>query len=659
MDNNLALRRTSSAISPTNAANSNIPVEDEEYEDFDLSVSSHKRKQSGIPLGAAEAFRARTASVDVSTLERIDSEEGEAPFVSVGARPRTMSRSVSYGIRPADEEEAFESGGARPGTMSRSVSFGIRPASPIAAFDEAFDQESRRFQYASSIKYLSTRNLLILAFITVVAIFMTIHTPSHPEPADISRPVEADAPTEYGENHFEGVGEALQFYTEVNHVRYYKSPDKMKEMKSEGPTPADRELGGMHVFENVCLTNNIDSARYENNPTTSLRGLIYFTRDQEENLQRCVPCSNSEFMDSWEGSYKDEKVVKHKCGMNGLHTMYATSAGDWSNCIMEEHNLQLMKQFGQTQSPINVTSVHFFQAPTFLLQFNAFDMESALFDMLMTFLPFWKKYKGNEFPWTSLISHSVKGCVSHSHHPFCELLHQMAAFWEIQDLTWEPDENTLYCYKTLYYNQEGYNRNLQHEGHVTKEAFTGLRETLFNRFGLPRRRSVEARKEDAKIEGQDLLGTKIILYDKKSKDETYWTDMEAVITQAKSLEKYQDVTFVTVKDFEDLSVAQQARTFNEADAVVMVHGQHMANTIYAVDGTSFVGVGCSGTVPLVGNPRFMELMDSRYVHVSKCKEDNEDGSEACVVCQNDHLFTMTLPAFEKMIDDLMENLKNS
>mmetsp|Transcript_15119 Transcript_15119/g.24691 ORF Transcript_15119/g.24691 Transcript_15119/m.24691 type:complete len:629 (-) Transcript_15119:48-1934(-) len=626
MENSVAIRRTtSSIISPTNSAASNIPVEDEEYgEDFDLSVSSHKRKQSGIPLEIAEGMSG-LASKEPSLEVIADEEEGDINMHN----PLPMSRS-----------------------LSRLSSFG-RPTSPIPEFEELFDGANRRFRYASSIKFLSTRNILILAFITIVAILMTINTPSQPDPGlDVSRPTEADAPTEDGESHFEGVGEGLEFFTEVDHVRYYKSPDKMKEMKSEGPTPADRKLGGMHIFKNVCLTNNIDAIHYENNPTTSLRGLIYFTRDQEHNPKRCVPCSNSENMDSWDGTYEDEKVVKHKCGMNGLHAMYATSAGDWSDCIMEEENTQIMKKFGQTQSPTNVSKVHFFQAPTFLLQFNAFDMESALFDMLMTYLPFWRMFERNEFPFTSLISHSVKGCVSHSRHPFCELLHQMAAFWEVQDLTWESDD-TLYCYETLYYNQLGYNRNLEHDGHVTKEVFGGLRENLFNRFGLPRRRTVEARQMDAKIQGQDLLGTKIILYDKKSKDATHWTDMESVVTQAKTLEKYQNVTFVVVKDFDDLSVAQQARTFNEADAVVMVHGQHMANAIYAVDETSFVGVGCSGTVPLVGNPKFMELMDSSYRHVSKCEEDHEEGSEACVVCQDDDHFTITLPAFEKLIDDVI------
>ena len=614
-NNNLAIRRTSLSLIPP----SNIPVEDEEYEDFDMSISYHKRKQSGIPVEVAE--------------------------LAMGA-----SKESPLEIIP-DEEDGFES--------DRRQSFSRAQSTSMPDFGELFEEESRSFKYATSVKYLSTRNLLILASITAVAMFVTIHTPSQQDPADVSRPVEADAPIEDGVSHFEGVGGPLEFFTEVDRVRYYKSPDKMKEMKSEGPRPADRELGGMHIFRNVCLTNNLDAIRYENNPTTALRGLVYFSREQEDNPQRCVPCSNSENMDSWDGSYADEKIVNHKCGMNGLHTMYATSAGDWSNCIMEDENKKLMKTLGQTQTPLNVTSVHFFQAPTFLLQFNAFDMESALFDMLFTYLPYWKKYEKQEFPFTSLISHSVKGCVSHSHHPFCELLHQMAAFWEVQDLTWESDENTLYCYKTLYYNQLGYNRNLENEGHVTKETFGGLREVLFNRFGLPRRRTVEAREKDAKIEGQDLLGTKIILYDKKAKDETLWIDMEELVAQAKALEKYQDVTFVTLKEFDDLSVAQQARTFNEADAVVMVHGQHMANAIYAVDGTSFVGMGCSEITPLIGNPRFMDLMDGSYKYVSKCEGTGEDESIACLVCQNDDQFLITLPAFERIIDEVIVELKKS
>jgi hypothetical protein len=646
--NPAALRRTSSLRersfstdrlsdkSPSNRASPvTIPVSDDEYGDFDLNMSSHKRKQSGVPLEVAEAWIARSGSKDS------DEEEGSG-------RP-PLARNVSF-----SDAAAY--------VLGKSTSTPPRMSS--AEFDDLVDQENDgngfRAYYNSSTKLLSTRNILILTFITVMAfLFNLFHVSSLSKTPDISRPVEDDAQNKDGEEHFEGVGTPLEFYTEVNKVRYYKSPDKMEEMYSEGPTPADRDFGGLHVFQNVCLTRNIDAVRYEKNPTTALRGLIYFSEDQKENLKRCVPCSNDQTMDSWDGSYADEKFVKHKCGMTGLHTMYATSAGDWSNCIMKEENFQLMKEFRQTQIPTDVTTVHFFQAPTFLLQFNALDLESALFDMLMTYIPFMKKYHSRgEFPFESLISHSVQGCLSHSHHPFCELLHQLAAFGSTQEIPWEADEKTLYCYKTLYYNQVGYNKYLEHEGHVTKETFGGLRDNLFIKFGLPRKRTVEDRAQDAKVEGQDLLGTKIIFYDKKSKEQTHWTDMEDVIAQAKLLEKYEDITFVTVKDFEDLSVAQQARMFNEADAIVMVHGQHMANAIYAVDRTSFVGVGCSGTVPLIGNPRFVDLMGSSYKYVTKCIKGDEDESEACIVCQDDEHFTMSLKAFENIVDGVMSSLKN-
>jgi hypothetical protein len=187
--NTVALRRTSSSIiSPTNSAASSIPVEDEEYgEDFDLSVSSHKRKQSGIPLEIAEGMSG-LASKEPSLEVITDEEEGD--FIGSNPLPRSQS------------------------------SFG-RPTSPIPEFEELFDGANRRFRYASSIKFLSTRNILILAFITIVAIFMTINTPSTPDPGlDVSRPIEADAPTEDGESHFEGVGEGLEFVEEVDQVVY-------------------------------------------------------------------------------------------------------------------------------------------------------------------------------------------------------------------------------------------------------------------------------------------------------------------------------------------------------------------------------------------------------------------------------------------------------
>jgi hypothetical protein len=241
----------------------------------------------------------------------------------------------------------------------------------------------------------------------------------------------------------------------------------------------------------------------------------------------------------------------------------------------------------------------------------------------------------------------------------------MYAFGEAKEIPWEEDENTLYCYRELYYNQVGYNRNLDHEGLLTRETFGEFREILFRKFGLPRRRTVkdrEAEAEEEKAHGKngddDGDDTKIIFYDNKLSERTVWNEMESLISKARELEKFSDIKFVTVKDFGELSVAQQARKFNQADAVIMAHGSHMANAIFAVDGTTFVEVGCK-VESLVGNPRFMEMMDGKYRAVEKCDdaEDGEEESVVCVKCTDDINFTMTPGAFEKLIDDVVAGLE--
>ena len=385
--------------------------------------------------------------------------------------------------------------------------------------------------------------------------------------------------------------------------------------------------------------------------------------------------------------------------------MYASSVGDWSNCIMTESNTQLMETYGQTQEPTNVSTVHFFQEPTFLLQFNALDQEQSLFDMLLTYLPHWDKFlvgddeEGDDagFPFESVISHSLKGCLSHSRDWFCEVLHQMYAFGEAKEIPWESDENTLYCYKELFYNEVGYyQRTIDNDGTgggngslVTKKMFGDFREMLFRKFGLPRRRTVELREEEAEFEkahqgggsgsgtkttseegveggGGDSDGdgdstsgtddTKIIFYDNKLSEHAVWSEMESLISTVRELEKYQNVKFVTVNgDFSDLTVAQQARKFNEADAVIMAHGQHMANAIFAIDGTYFVEVGCK-VESLIGNPSFMELFDGKYRAVEKC--NGKDGTNVvCVVCKDEESFTMNPSAFERLIDDVVAGLE--
>merc|ERR1719253_349850 len=201
--------------------------------------------------------------------------------------------------------------------------------------------------------------------------------------------------------------------------------------------------------------------------------------------------------------------------------------------------------------------------------------------MLMTYLPHWDHFlttnndEDGGFPFNSIISHSLRGCLSHSHNWFCEILHQMVAFGEAKEIPWEGDDNTLYCYRTLFYNQLGYQRNLDHEGLLTREVSGEFREMLFRKFGLPRRRTVEERKAEVvaaraqvtKVGSQDGKEQRvsrgsdditIVFYDNKLSDRTTWKQMGSLVNKARTLEKYRNIRFIEVeKDFGDQSVAQQ------------------------------------------------------------------------------------------------------
>jgi hypothetical protein len=623
----LLLRRSNSSSLPAEESNVNpvpgIPIADEDPGDR-LSVSSHKRKTSGIPL-EAEAVLRRDSRTFVDNLGLIADGDEEEAASGVGM----------MGFDDLDEESWWK--------------------------------DAMRSQLRTLLSTPRSAGLLVMGLLLVTCMLSSTSVASDNElPAasleEVSPKDNSKSGITYGEDHMEVVGAPKESHVhEFNKILFYDSPSKMQELHSKGPIQLNDKIGGLHLYENVCLTNNVDRRGVQD-----LRGLIYFD-DKVKGDKRCVPCEKA--------STANDQVVNHNCGMTGLNTMYASSVNDWTQCIAQKDNHQLMQDLKQTQAPLQVNSIHMFKEATFLLQFNALDMETSLFDMLMTYLPHWDQYRGGdtEFPFDAVISHSLQGCLSHSHNWFCEVLHQMNAFGPAKEIPWEPDESTLYCFEELIYNEVGYQRNLDQGDLVNREILGEFREMLFRKFALPRRRTVEDRKEEEEalaemtpaqkkkegIEvGSSSSKTKIIFYDNKLSQQTKWNEMESLISKARSLEKYQHIKFVTVDDFSALTVAQQARTFNEADAIIMVHGEHMANAIFAVDGATFVEVGCK-VKSLIGNPRFMELMDGTYKSIEKCNSDKED--VACVVCESDSIgadFTMTPAVFEKMIDDVVRGLNN-
>lgn len=526
-------------------------------------MSSHKRKTSGIPLEAEAIVRRDSKLYSCDNLGPIvdhDADEEEGPY--------TPHNGGSGGFGDYQENHWSSSAGYNA---------------------------ARNFRMAL-LSQPKNMGLLALGVLLITYLFSSSTATVGDEElppvplGDMAQGAGKDnsqSAITYGEEHMEIVGVPKEAHVhEFNKILFYDSPSIMEVMHSKGPIQLNDNIGGLHLYENVCLTNNVDRRGVQD-----LRGLIYFN-DKVRGDKRCVPCESA-------GIDGKDKRVNHDCGMKGLNTMYASSVDDWTTCVGQEENKRLMAEFQQTQAPLEVNSIHFFKESTFLLQFNALDMETSLFDMLMTYLPHWDNFREEwDFPFDAVISHSLQGCLSHSHNWFCEVLHQMNAFGPAKEIPWEPDDTTLYCFKELIYNEVGYQRNLDQGDLVNREILGEFREILFRKFALPRRRTVEDRKEEAeaiaslsdaekKEDGIDVESilpseTKIIFYDNKLSQQTKWNEMESLITKARSLEKYSNIKFVTVDDFSTLTVAQQARTFNEADAVIMVRGEHMANAIFAV-----------------------------------------------------------------------------
>ena len=441
---------------------------------------------------------------------------------------------------------------------------------------------------------------------------------------------------------FEVVGEGFATNSVSDWLEFYPSPERMPKMISTGPQRVDDTLGGMHLFTDVCVTNNIDD--------TSLRGLIFFDKRMAKNPKRCVPCStrgmNAREEDIWGEMSSVDTALGHQCGFKGVHASYATSVTDWNECMAETNNHQLLIRNKQTQSPSYAKNVHYFQEPTLLLSFKENDRESSLFDSLFTYLPYWSVFRKDGYPFERVFSKSVQGCLSHSRNWFCELTHQMGAFGYAKEVMWEPTHATLYCFKSLYVNQLEYQRSLSHPMQITKHIMDEFRDEIFSHFGLPRPRD---RKE--MIERDKKLAMRIVLYaNNESSDKNRWEGLDKLVDNSKR--KHPHVEFYIIHDF-DVPIAEQARLFNSADAIVMATGDHFANSIFVPDDTIFAELSCSSRSP-TNNPRFMELISGSAINVSS-STSSECSESICISCMEDQSsFTMSDKSFQSLVDDIVE-----
>ncbi|KAL7506760.1 hypothetical protein ACHAXN_007960 [Cyclotella atomus] len=462
---------------------------------------------------------------------------------------------------------------------------------------------------------------------------------------------------------YESVGDPMESSVKYNSIEYYSDLNRLGHLTSFGPTPVTYQgsgtttavPGGMYTYENVCVTNNVDYPKkpYED---TSMRGLIRFTNDATllKNPKRCVPCTadeTEELQSTAVGTI--DSSVKHPCGMKGLHEMYASTLIDWKECINNKDNHGLMIRTKQSQSPSQVTNVHFFDRPTFLLQFTANNRESSLFDTLFSYLPHWHHYRSTDYPFDGILSHSVEGCLSHSRNWLCEILHHMSAFGSAKEIIWEESPKTLYCFRELHVNRMGYQRSLSN-GQISKPILDEVRDVLFRSMALPRPRDMnEIRKKDAKLGISRPF--RIVLYSNSHHSTNVWSNMDELVIEARGNNKYHGVEFTVEDDLDELTVAEQAKVFNLADAVIMSTGEHWGNVIFVTEDTVFVELGCGG-FSNVENRHFMGLILGSHRSVRECRGGGEE--DYCVQCTREGLnssFRIEEDAFHGVVDEILKS----
>eukprot|EP00970_Alexandrium_tamarense_P007795 scaffold1495_cov186-Alexandrium_tamarense.AAC.3 len=215
----------------------------------------------------------------------------------------------------------------------------------------------------------------------------------------------------------------------------------------------------------------------------------------------------------------------------------------------------------------------------------------------------------------------------------------MEAFGNAQELPREPNNTTLYCYKSLYLVHVAYQRTISHEGLLTELVFVAFRDIMFTSFKLKRARDyhlIRTTEANGNAAASSIKEpTKLLFYAHEPSGRRVWNGMHDLIEKFKDEPKYKAVEFNTVYDFGVFSTAEQAALFNEADAHIMTHGAQMANSIFAVD-------------------------DTVYIELVKCGDGNDD---ICLQCDgNDDTygnFTMTQSSFVLMLDKVLHTLEQN
>jgi hypothetical protein len=334
--------------------------------------------------------------------------------------------------------------------------------------------------------------------------------------------------------------------------------------------------------------------------------------------------------------------------------MYATDLSDLLRCRNDPSiEANFSNWWGDDEILSSVNEVHLYKYPMMALSFNE-NIGHALFDHLLAYVQHWFLFRKKGFPFKRVASYSVENCLSYDTSWYCEILRGMDAFGGASEVSLLPKNtpsDVLRCYETLHTPWLAFPRvnDYSPESMPTKEAFDEFRRVLFKKFELPREK--DYRSLHPQYYNNGTPPPKILFYAHEPSGRRMWTNMNKLIANARAENKYKDVGLDIIKDFGALSAKEQAAFFNLYDVLIMVHGAQMANSIFTVDGTLIIEIGCA--IPdFLGTPTFLSLIGAQYEKVLDC----ENNQTVCLECDDDPVmgnFNMSKSSFDAMLESVM------
>jgi hypothetical protein len=362
------------------------------------------------------------------------------------------------------------------------------------------------------------------------------------------------------------------------------TPSELK-IVSSGP---EVHLDSTYKFTNVCATYNIG-----NQQEHVERGLLWLD-PKYDHPKRCVPCNNPTMAFEWDAAHDgqdgeiksdyviDDSAIKsgrwrkeggllhdggHGCGMMWTHKIVAKGIEDYNRCTA--YNLQEITDRSQLQQPSVVKSVIYHEESTLLLSWYHGNPGHQLLDVLQSYIPVL-----NEAKYQKLLMQQAVACDDSEW--ICQVLKQLDAFGSAErpvEVLHQP-ENTLHCFKELIVPRLGYyGRNK--EINLKKPVLDQFMSLMLNKFGLEEP-AASAKK-------------RILFYGHFASKRRVWVGVNDTMD---AFRPHYDIEHVY--DFGKMTVKEQAQTFHNADALAMVHGAQMANTIFCRKGTYILEISCTG-----------------------------------------------------------------